>query len=93
MLLSGAGEDDAVMIINRISQLVSQIKITEDENIETTNSGGVTTFHGTESPPELIANASKALAFAVEQGRDRVAGFLYEVQVVEDITGEEGLPS
>ncbi len=81
MLLSGATEDDAVMIINRISQLVSQIQIANDEDIKITNSGGITTYHGTETASELVANASKALEFAIEQGRDRVAGFLYEAPV------------
>ncbi len=78
LLLSGANEDDAVMIINRISQLISQIKIKDDEELKVTTSGGITSFHGTESPEDLIANASKALEFAVEQGRDRVAGFNYK---------------
>jgi diguanylate cyclase (GGDEF)-like protein len=77
LLLSGATEDDSVMIINRISQLISQIQIADDEEIKITTSGGISSFHGTESSEELIANASKALEFAVEQGRDRVAGFLY----------------
>jgi len=78
ILLSGASEDDAVMIINRISQLISQIKIKDDDELQVTTSGGITTFHGTESVDDLIANATKALEFAVEQGRDRVAGFNYK---------------
>lgn len=78
LLLSGATEEDAVMIINRISQLISQIKIKDDEDIQVTASGGITTFHGTEDVDELIANATKALEFAVESGRDRVAGFNYK---------------
>ena len=78
LLLSGATEEDAVMIINRISQLISQIKLKDDDQLEVTSSGGITSFHGTESVEDLIANASKALEFAVEQGRDRVAGFNYK---------------
>ncbi|MDA0273693.1 MAG: GGDEF domain-containing protein [Proteobacteria bacterium] len=78
ILLSGASEDDAVMIISRISQLISQIKIKDDDELKVTTSGGITTFHGTESVDDLIANATKALEFAVEQGRDRVAGFNYK---------------
>jgi diguanylate cyclase (GGDEF)-like protein len=78
LLLSGATEEDAVMIINRISQLISQIKLKDDEELEVTSSGGITSFHGTESVEDLIANASRALEFAVEQGRDRVAGFNYK---------------
>ncbi len=86
LLLSGATEDDSVMIINRISQLISQIQVAKDENLRITTSGGITTFHGTESSDELIANASKALEFAIEQGRDRVAGFLY--QAPQEIAAE-----
>ncbi len=78
LLLSGATEDDAVMIINRISQLISQIQIADDDELEITNSGGVTSFHGTESSQGLVENATQAMIFAVEAGRDRVAGFLYE---------------
>lgn len=78
LVLSGATEEDAVMIINRISQLISQIKIKDDEDMQVTASGGITSFHGTEDVDELIANASKALEFAVESGRDRVAGFNYK---------------
>ncbi|MCZ6504287.1 MAG: GGDEF domain-containing protein [Gammaproteobacteria bacterium] len=77
VLLSGATEDDAVMVIDRISQLISQIQVVDDEDLKITTSGGITSFHGTELSDELIANASKALEFAVEQGRDRVAGYLY----------------
>lgn len=78
LLLSGASEDDAVMIIHRISQLISQIKIKNDEEMKVTASGGITCFHGTESSEDLIQNASKALEFAVAEGRDRVAGFNYK---------------
>jgi diguanylate cyclase (GGDEF)-like protein len=77
MLLSGASEEDAVMIINRISQLISQIKVKGDDELKVTTSGGITCFHGTESVEDLFAHAHKALEFAVEQGRDRVAGFNY----------------
>ena len=87
VLLSGATEEDAVMIIHRISQLISQIKIKEDEELAVTTSGGITSFHGTESTDELVAHASKALEFAVEQGRDRVAGFNYKPP--EDSAGED----
>ena len=78
LLLSGATEEDAVMIINRISQLISQIKIANDEELKVTTSGGITSFHGTESVDDLIEHASTALNFAVGQGRDRVAGYNYK---------------
>lgn len=78
LLLSGATEEDAVSIINRISQLISQIKIKDDEDLQVTASGGITSFHGTESTPDLIEHARTALAFAIEQGRDRVAGYNYK---------------
>ena len=92
LLLSGATEDDSVTIINRISQLISQIQVAEDEYLKITTSGGITSFHGTESSEELIANASKALEFAVEQGRDRVAGFLYQAPTSELDPGESEPP-
>jgi PleD family two-component response regulator len=45
--------------------------------LKITTSGGISIYHGTENSDELIGNAGKALEFAIEQGRDRVAGFLY----------------
>jgi len=77
LLLSGASEDDAVMVINRISQLISQIKVENDEEIKITNSGGITSYHGTETPEQMVEHANTALDFAIEQGRDRVAGYNY----------------
>ena len=65
-------------MINRIRHLISRIKVADEEDIKITTSGGITSFHGTESSEDLVANANKALEFAVEQGRDRVAGFLYQ---------------
>ena len=78
-----ASEDGAVLIINRISQLISQIQIQGDPELKVTASGGITLFHGTETPDELVAHANKALDFAVEQGRDRVAGYLYTAPAAE----------
>ena len=89
LLLSGATEDDAVQIINRISQLISQIQVTDDDNLKITTSGGISIYHGTENSDELVNNASKALEFAVEQGRDRVAGFLYHPPVNDEEKVEE----
>lgn len=77
LVLSGCGEQDALQIINRISQLISQIQVNDQDDLKITASGGITSFHGTESPDELIAHAEQALSFAVGQGRDRVAGYNY----------------
>ena len=83
LILSGSPEIDALAIINRISQLISQIQVTEDNDIRITTSGGLTSFHGTESVDDLIAHAEQALEFAVEQGKDRVAGYNYTPPVTE----------
>lgn len=77
LVLSGCGEQDALQIINRISQLISQIQVNDQDDVKITTSGGITSFHGTESPEELIEHAEQALSFAVAQGRDRVAGYNY----------------
>ncbi len=77
LILSGCSEEDALNIINRISQLISQIQISEDDTIKITASGGLTCYHGTETAEELIEHAEQALQFAVEQGHDHVAGYLY----------------
>ena len=69
LVLSGCSEQDALQIINRISQLISQIQVNDQDDVKITASG--------ESPEDLIAHAEQALSFAVEQGRDRVAGYNY----------------
>ncbi|MCB1693318.1 MAG: GGDEF domain-containing protein [Pseudomonadales bacterium] len=87
LILSGCSEEDALIIIHRISQLIGQIQVNEDDDIKVTASGGLTSFHGTETPDDLIAHAEQALEFAIEQGRDRVAGYLY---AEPEASSEEG---
>jgi len=77
LILSECSEEDALKIINRISQLISQIQIGDGDEVKITASGGLTCYHGTETPEELIEHAEQALEFAVEQGYDHVAGYLY----------------
>ncbi len=77
MVLSGCSEQDALQIINRISQLISQIQVNDQDDVKITSSGGITSFHGTETVEDLIEHAEQALQFAIEQGRDRVAGYNY----------------
>lgn len=72
------------MVVNRISQLIGQIQISKDPQLKITNSGGITSYHGTESPQQLIENVNTALEFAIEQGRDRVAGFNYTEPADQD---------
>ena len=67
----------ALIIINRISQLISQIRDNDQDDMKITVSGGITCYHGTESPDDLIDHANRALQFAVYWGRDRVAGYNY----------------
>lgn len=77
LVLSGCSEEDALVIINRISQLISQIQVNDKDDLKITASGGITSYHGTEQPQDLIDHADQALQFAIEQGRDRVAGYNY----------------
>lgn len=77
LILSGCSEEDALRIINRINELISQIQVNDKNDMKITASGGITCFHGTESPEELVAHADEALNFAIEAGRDRVAGYNY----------------
>lgn len=84
LILSDCPETDALNIINRISELVGQIQVTEEDDIKITASGGLTSYHGTESVAELIEHAEQALQFAIEEGRDRVAGYNYTPPAAED---------
>ena len=78
LLLYGTTQDASILAIARISQTVGQIQVFDKEDVKITHSGGVTSYHGTESVEGLIAHAGTALEFAVKEGGDRVAGFLYE---------------
>lgn len=77
LILSGCSEADALNIINRISQLIGQIQVTDEDDIKITSSGGLTSFHGTESVEELVTHADQALAVANSEGPDTVAGYNY----------------
>lgn len=80
MSLSGATEENSALVLQRVSDLVCQIKIEAEgaENFKITTSCGLTSYHGTESTEQLIANADKALEYAIAQGRDKVAGYLFD---------------
>lgn len=80
MTLSGASEEDSIMVMNRVSKMVCQIKIEEEggEDFVITTSSGLTSYHGTESTEQLMENANKAIEHAIEQGRDRVAGYMFD---------------
>jgi len=90
IILSGASESDALNIVDRISQLIAQIQVNDADDIKITASGGITSFHGTESLEDLIAHAEQALEFAIDQGRDRVAGYNYIAPLINDEDEDEG---
>jgi diguanylate cyclase (GGDEF)-like protein len=82
LVLSGCSEEDALVIINRIGQLISQIQVNDKDDLKITASGGITSYHGTEQPQDLIEHAEEALQFAIEQGREQVAAYNYVEPVV-----------
>ncbi|HIG41249.1 MAG: GGDEF domain-containing protein [bacterium] len=77
MVLSGCSEKNALILINRVSQLISQIPVNDKHDMAITASGGVTSFHGTETPEDLVQHAEQALQQSVQQGKDRVTGYDY----------------
>lgn len=78
VILSSASEQDAVSIINRIGQLISQIQVNEEDTVKITATSGITSYHGTEEVPELMENVAKALQAAVDEGRNLVALYNYK---------------
>ncbi len=91
IILSGASESDALNIVNRISQLIAQIQVNDADDVKITASGGITSFHGTETLEDLVAHAEQAMEFAIDQGRDRVAGYNYIAPITDDeAVTEEG---
>mgnify|MGYP006168609317 CR=1 FL=1 len=84
IILSAASESDAINIVNRISQLIAQIQVVDADELKITSSGGITSFHGTETLEDLVAHAEQAMEYAIEQGRDRVAGYNYIAPITDD---------
>lgn len=84
IILSGASESDALNIVNRISQLIAQIQVDDADELKITSSGGITSFHGTETLEDLVAHSEQAMAFAIEEGRDRVAGYNYIAPITDE---------
>ena len=78
VVLSSASEEDAVSIINRIGQLISQIQVNEEDTVKITATTGITSYHGTEEVPEMMKNVVKALQAAVGEGRNLVAIYNYK---------------
>tara|TARA_Y100001934_G_scaffold231798_1_gene280167 strand:- start:324 stop:659 length:336 start_codon:yes stop_codon:yes gene_type:complete len=78
VVLSSASEEDAVSIINRIGQLISQIQVNEEDTVKITATTGITSYHGTEEVPEMMENVVKALQAAVGEGRNLVAIYNYK---------------
>ena len=89
LILSGCSEADALNIINRISQLIGQIQVTDADDVTITSSGGLTSYHGTESAEELISHAEQALAVATSEGPDTVAGYNYTPPAGNGAQGNE----
>ena len=86
MVLSDCPEDEALDVINRISELVGQIQVTEDDDIRITTSAGLTSYHGTEAVQDLMDHAEEAMNFAIKEGRDCVAGYNYKPPATEGAT-------
>ena len=78
LILSSASEEDAVSIINRIGQLISQIQVDEADTVKITSTAGVTSYHGTEEVDDLMANVDTALQAAVAEGRNLAALYSYK---------------
>lgn len=78
VLLSDSVDADAMLVCNRIVDLTHQVRIDGDDELRLTVSVGVTTFAGHEDVDRLIEQANIALNFAIEEGGDRVAGYLHK---------------
>ena len=83
LILSGATESDSVSVISRVSKLVGQIQVNDEDDIKLTLSGGLTSYHGTETEAELVEHADEALQYAKEKGEDNVAGYKYSPSEAE----------
>lgn len=78
LILSSASEEDAISIINRIGQLISQIQVDEADSVKITSTAGITSYHGTEEVADLMTNVDTALQAAVAEGRNLVAIYNYK---------------
>jgi diguanylate cyclase (GGDEF)-like protein len=76
ILLAGATEVDSVTTLTRVSQLISQIRVSEDDPIEVTASAGVAGYTDS-GEDDHYGRAVAALEYAIEQGRNRVAAHIH----------------
>lgn len=74
IILSGASEEEAIMVVDRIGQLIRQVQVSEDNpDFQLTASTGISAFRESITVDEMLTEADHALAFAVGQGGNRVA--------------------
>ena len=83
LILSSATETDSLSVMGRVSRLVGQIQVDDEDDIKLTLSGGLTSYHRTESEAELVRHAEEALQYANEKGEDNVAGYKYSPPATE----------
>jgi len=77
ILLAGATEVESVTIVTRVSQLISQIQVSEEDPIEVTASAGVAEYTDSGQEDDHYGRAVTALEYAIEQGRNRVAAHIH----------------
>ncbi len=78
VLLSDSVDADAMVVCNRMADLTHQIRIDGDPDLRVTISMGVTTFAGYEEVDDVINHSNVALQFAIDEGGDRIAGYLHK---------------
>lgn len=77
IILPGATEVESVTIVSRVNQLISQIQVSEEDPIEVTASAGVAEYTDSGENDDHYGRAVRALNYAIEQGRNRVAAHIH----------------
>lgn len=77
IILPGATEVESIATLSRVSQLISQIQVSEEDPIEVTASVGVAEYTDSGEDDDHYGRAVIALKYAIEQGRNRVAAHVH----------------
>jgi diguanylate cyclase (GGDEF)-like protein len=78
LFLSDAGEDASILAVNRMVDMIHQIRVSDDDpSFRLSTSAGITEFHEKVGEEQMIADADQALGYAVGEGGHRVAAHVH----------------
>lgn len=78
LMLSDASEEDAILAVNRMADLIHQIRVSDDDpEFRLATSAGLAEFRKEVTVEKMMAHADEALGFAINEGGHRVAAHIH----------------